>query len=74
MEELDRMEIRSEEVQEILGTPPGWLVRWGTIVAFAALVVLGWIGFWIQYPDIVEARIRVTSTDPPKRLIAETNA
>ncbi len=74
MEEQEKFEIRSEEVQEILGTPPGWLVRWGTIVAFITVLALGWAGYWLRYPDLVTARVRVTSTEPPKKLIAETTA
>lgn len=56
------IEIRSEEVQEILGTPPAWLTRWGTLVAFFTFVVLLWTAYWIRYPDYVEGEIKVTST------------
>lgn len=69
----NQIDIRSEEVQEILGTPPTWLVRWGSTLIFAIVVALGWLGFFLKYPDIVEADIRVTSTDPPKRIIAENS-
>lgn len=68
------IEIRSEEVQEILGTPPSWLVRWGSTLALATLVILGWIGFLIPYPDSTEADIRVSSTDPPRKILAERSA
>jgi len=64
------IDIRSEEVQEILGTPPSWLVRWGTTMAFAIVVIFGWIGYLVEYPDIVAADIKVTSIDPPKRILA----
>ena len=62
------IEIRSEEVQEILGTPPAWLTRWGTLVAFFTFVVLLWTAYWIRYPDYVEGEIKVTSTEPPRRV------
>lgn len=68
------IEIRSEEVQEILGTPPSWIVRWGTTLALATLVILGWIGFLIPYPDSTEAKIRVSSTDPPRKILADRSA
>jgi multidrug resistance efflux pump len=73
MDENKNVEIRSEEVQEILGTPPKWMVRWGTTVAFATFIALGWVGYFVRYPDTVSAPIKVTSTDPPKKLIAENN-
>ena len=67
------IDVRSEEVQEILGTPPKWLIRWGTTIAFAVVVMFGWLGFLIKYPDVVSADIKVTSADPPKRIIAENS-
>lgn len=71
MQEYENIEIRSEEVQEILGTPPGWMARYGTLFAFVVVVVMGWVGFLLKYPDTVEAPITVTTTDPPKRLVTE---
>ncbi len=68
--ELENIELRSEEVQEILGTPPGWLARWGTLAALAGVVTLGWIGFWIELPESIEADVKITSKDPPRRLYA----
>lgn len=73
-EEYENIEIRSEEVQEILGTPPSWLTRWGTIVAMIAVLALGWAGYWIKYPDVVEAQIKVSTVDPPAKLAAKNTA
>ncbi len=72
MAEHDNIELRSEEVQEILGTPPGWMTRFGTLLALVVIVILGYVGFMIQYPDKIEGDIRVVSTDPPKRLVTPT--
>lgn len=68
--ESDNIELRSEEVQEILGTPPGWLARWGTLAALIGVVALGWLGFWLEMPQTMEADIKVTSKDPPRRFYA----
>ncbi len=70
----ENLEIRSEEVQEILGTPPNWLVQWGTLIALVIIVLMGWISYFIQYPDTVQSSIRVTSTEPPRKLVAERMA
>ena len=56
----DNIEIRSEEVQEILGTPPSWLVRYGTTLALFTIVVIGWMAYFVKYPDTVTAEISVT--------------
>ena len=63
--------IRSEEVQEILGTPPGWLTQWGSTLALVAFVVLGWTGYLLKYPDTIKGDIRVTTAEPPRKLVAE---
>jgi multidrug efflux pump subunit AcrA (membrane-fusion protein) len=69
MHENDQFELRSEEVQEILGTPPGWLIRWGTTLAFATVVILAWASYWVRYPEVVSESIRIASAEPPKRLV-----
>lgn len=70
MREIDNLENRSDEVQEILGTPPHWLVSWGTLIAFVAFVLLAWLSFFVAYPDTVTGSIRVTFKEPPIRLTA----
>ncbi|MBL7825013.1 MAG: HlyD family efflux transporter periplasmic adaptor subunit [Saprospiraceae bacterium] len=72
-EPKDFIELRSEEVQEILGAPPGWLVRWGTTVVllgFAALVVVAWL---VRYPDVVEADVEITTSTPPAEVVARSD-
>lgn len=64
----DDINIRSEEILEILSTPPQWLVRWGTLAAFVALVLLGWVGYWVKYPDMVAAEVVVSAAEPLQRL------
>lgn len=67
------VELRSEDVQEILGTPPSWLVRWGTTVVmfgFAMMLAVAWL---VRYPDVVEAKVVVTTATPPVEVIARTD-
>ena len=62
--------VRSEELSEILGTPPGWLVRWGTgvvVVGFLLLMVVAWL---IEYPDVITARVEFTTATPPVDVVA----
>ncbi|TNE68073.1 MAG: HlyD family efflux transporter periplasmic adaptor subunit [Bacteroidetes bacterium] len=73
MEEREYVELRSEEVQEILGTPPGWLVRWGTFVVFLCFAALIGVAAVISYPDVVEARVTITTTAPPVDVVARAD-
>ena len=73
---LDRKilpELRSEEVQEVLGWIPPWILRAGISVLFGIVIVL-FIGSWFyKYPDIIEAPLIVTSFSPPVQIKARVN-
>ena len=60
----------SEPVQEIMGTTPSWITRWGVTVIFAVftLIVIGCC--IIRYPQTVAASISITSSCPPSELTA----
>lgn len=32
MKNENNIEVLNEEIQEILGTPPGWILRFGTLI------------------------------------------
>ncbi len=73
MEEKNYVELRSEDVQEILGTPPNWLVRWGTtivLIGFGMMILAAW---FIRYPDVVEAKVVITTAVPPVDVVARTD-
>ena len=62
--------LRSTEVNEIISGKPGFLVRWGVSIFLVFLCILA--GTWfIQYPDIVPAKARLTSINAPKELITK---
>jgi multidrug resistance efflux pump len=66
-------ELRSEEVQEILTRVPHWLIRWGSIVVLSILLLLFFVSWMIEYPDVVSAPIVITTTTPPQKLVAKTS-
>ena len=72
-EEHEDIEIRSEEVQEILSAVPVWLIRWGITVVLMivlAIIALSWI---IEYPDVVPGKVILTTTNPPAHLVAKAS-
>lgn len=71
MEEHEKIQLRSEEVQEILGTPPRWIIRNGNILILVVLVVIFVLAYFFRYPDKINAPIIVTTTVPPIDIIAE---
>jgi HlyD family secretion protein len=70
---LKEVEIRSEEVQEIMGFIPHWIIRWGLTLIFMVIIFLT-IGSWFfKYPDIIASTIVVTTENPPANLVARTS-
>jgi multidrug efflux pump subunit AcrA (membrane-fusion protein) len=70
--DANNIQLRSEEVREILGKPPGWLVKWGTAILFLIIVVVITGSSYFSYPDIVPAPVVITKENPPSVLIART--
>lgn len=66
-------EPRSEAVSEILGAPPSWLLKWGNLLILVALVVTFWVTYIYKYPDVVSAKLTLTTVEPARRLKAPNN-
>lgn len=64
----DVIELRSEEVQEIMGQVPSWILRCGISIICTLLVVLILGSCFFKYPDILTAEIQVTTQTPPIEL------
>lgn len=66
------IELRSEEVQEVMNHPPIWILRWGITVLFLIVIVLLAGSYLFKYPDIVEADITISTLNPPAYVLAKT--
>ena len=67
------IELRSEEVQEILTRVPNWMIRWGTIVVSSVIFMLLFSMWFIKYPDIVSTQIVITTNIPPEKVVAKVS-
>ena len=50
---LEDIELRSEEVQEILAKVPHWMLRWGNVLFLSLILMLLFLSWLIKYPDIM---------------------
>lgn len=66
------IELRSEEVQEILTRVPHWMIRWGNIIIVILLLVMMMFSYFMKYPDILTTQITITTQNPPEKLVART--
>lgn len=67
------IELRSEEVQEILTKVPHWMIRWGNVVILTVLLSLLVMSWVVKYPDIITSEITITTQIPPQRLITKSS-
>jgi HlyD family secretion protein len=66
------IELRSDEVQEILTKPPHALVRYGISIICGVIVILFSGSFFFRYPDIVQGDVIITTENPPVWLVAKS--
>ncbi|MBW1294480.1 HlyD family secretion protein [Aquimarina litoralis] len=61
---LDDIQLRSEEVQEILTRVPHWMIRWGNLLILVLILLLLFLSWMLKYPDTIPAQAIIT-TDVP---------
>ncbi|WP_075343760.1 HlyD family secretion protein [Tenacibaculum agarivorans] len=66
------IEIRSEEVQEILNKVPNWMIRYGNLLILALILMLLFISWFIKYPDVISTQVMVTTPVPPEKIYARS--
>lgn len=72
-EEHNTFELRSEEVQDILTKVPHWMIRWGTVLIFAIILLLFFVSWFIKYPDVVNTEIVITTNIPPEKIVSKSS-
>ncbi|TAH07426.1 MAG: HlyD family efflux transporter periplasmic adaptor subunit [Sphingobacteriia bacterium] len=70
LDEADR--IYSHEVREIISSRPVWIVRNGIALFFIIIGLLFTLTFFIHYPDLVKAPVRIVGKNLPKQVINKT--
>lgn len=68
---LEHIELRSEEVQEILTKVPHWMIRWGNVLFLALILMLLLISWFVKYPDIIPSEATITTQIPPQKEYAQ---
>jgi HlyD family secretion protein len=72
MEELeDDINSSSESIQDIIGTNPPFIVRWGNTFMFVICVILISLCWIIKYPDTILSQITIKTNVNPKPVTAK---
>lgn len=65
--------IRSEEVQEILTHIPHWMIRSGISLIFMLIILVIFLSWFIKYPDVIKGSVTISTTHPPTKLISKNS-
>jgi multidrug resistance efflux pump len=72
--ESKKPEIRySDPVEEIMGNPPGTILRWGSLTIFTVFILFILFAWFIKYPDIIPSSVEVTTENPPVTVVSRVN-
>lgn len=72
MNQANEIEVRSEEVNEILSAVPIWIYRWGIGIIFMLLLIMIGLSYFIRYPDLLTANVTLTTLNPPVKLVVRS--
>ena len=66
----DDLNLRSDEVQEVLGSVPPWILRYGIAFLGVTFFILLLCCYFIKYPEVISTEVAITTMSPPIRVRA----
>ena len=73
-EEISGLELRSEQVQEIIGATPSVILRLGSASLLILVISILALSCYIKYPVIIQGKFSIFSSNPPVYMKAVRNA
>lgn len=58
---IRKQELRTDEIHEIISSPPNFLTKWGTSIVIMIMIIFISLSFYISYPLVVRGKVRFTS-------------
>ncbi|TGE21460.1 HlyD family efflux transporter periplasmic adaptor subunit [Hymenobacter aquaticus] len=71
---IDELDERSEIVRDVIGQPPAWPIRWGSMLIFLIIALAVIMSAIIRYPDTIIGQVQISTTEPPIRITAPVDA
>lgn len=66
-------QVHTEEMHDIITSPPAWLLRWGITIFFAMLVLLVSLSAFIRYPDTIKTQLKINSLNSAKPIVTKAS-
>lgn len=71
--EFKEIELRSEEVQEVMNKVPALILRCGIAVLFGIVAALFIGSCLFKYPDVITAEVTISTLEPPAYVLARAS-
>ena len=71
--EKEEIDIRSDEVQDIMNKVPGRIVRNGLSAMFILILIALLLSWFIKYPDIIIGKISLTTSVEPVKMVTQSS-
>lgn len=71
--EYEEIELRSEEVQEVMNQIPRAILRYGITVLLVIVMTLLVFSAFFSYPDSIDAEFTLTTQTPPAYILAKSS-
>lgn len=69
----EHIELRSDEVQEIMSHVPHWMIRWGNTMIFLLIAILIFISWFIKYPDVISGSVSLSTMQQTTKLVSKSS-
>lgn len=65
------IEIRSEQIQELLEAVPNWMIRYGNLLILFFIIFFLSLSWLIKYPDVINTEAQITTKLTPQKKYAQ---
>ena len=73
LNDTKKIELRSDDFQEILESIPHWILRWGITIVFIVTLILIIGSLIFKYPDTISGSVTLTGTNPVTEIVAKSS-
>lgn len=70
LDKMEKLDLRNEEVEEILNRVPHWMIRWGNTLFLLLILLVLSMSWFIAYPEIIQTEAYLTTTNPAQKISA----
>ena len=71
--EHKEIELRSEELHEVMGRIPPWILRQGITVLFIIIIVIMIGSYFFKYPDVIQSEMTLTGRYPVAQVVSRAS-